>query len=106
MITDYMQTPFTLYSISEAQVGGRLQRTYTEDSTEYYCAIFTPSTTVTVSQGKRQFIIEKNLYCEADVPVKTGDYVEIMGVNFDVISINNTNNLNHHLVIGLVSRVE
>lgn len=106
MISDYYQTPFTLFSVSETQTNGRLVRSYTENITEFYCAIFTPSTTVTVSQGKRQFVVEKNLYCVVEVPIKNGDYVEVMGVKFDVVSVSNTNNLNHHLAVGLVTRVE
>ena len=102
-IDRYYQTPFTIGKQTLGKVGGRLKRSYVF-SPEAYGAFFTPATIKTVRFGKRDFVIEKTLYCDASVDIELGDIVESKGVQYDVISFINTLDKNHHLNIGLVSR--
>ena len=101
-IEDYYNTSFVLKSRFESKVNGRNVMSWTEFGI-YVCAIFTPSTEKTVRFGKQDFIVSKNLYCDAQNPIKLGDIVDIDGAGFDVVSITNTNNLDHHLAVGLYS---
>ncbi len=105
MIESRYNTDFTIFNRSELKVDGRIVTTFVEDiTTTYKCAIFTSTTQRTVSFGKRQFVIEKNLYCSTTTPLALGDYVTVDGNEYDVIFLQNTNNLNHHYTVGLVTR--
>lgn len=103
-IQDYMQTDFTISTRSETKVGGRNVMSYTPEGNTYRCAIFTPSISKTVRFGKQDFIISKNLYCNLGTPIKLGDIIIIGGGNYDVISLLDTNNIGHHLALGLIER--
>ncbi len=103
MIQDHMNTDFYLLTETETQTNGRLVRSFASTG-PFLCAIFTPATAKTVRFGKRDFIIAKNLYCALDVTINLGDYVTVDGADYDVIYKQNTNNLDHHLTIGLVGR--
>lgn len=104
MIEDYMNTQFTLYKKTETKVDGRLKTEYVASLISYLCAHFTPSQTKQVRFGKNDYIVAKNMYCSTDVPVVEGDYVKILGKDYDVVGVQNTNSLNHHLTCSLSSR--
>lgn len=102
-IEDFYNTDFTIYKLTELKVDGRITTSWTEGATTKG-AIFTPSTERTVRFGKKDFVIDKNLYTKPTTDVDLGDYVSIDGGNYDVVFKQNTNNLNHHLSLGLVKR--
>ena len=79
MIESRYNTDFTVFTRLEAKVDGRLLTTYTEDLTTYRCAIFTPTSQRFAIFGKKQFAIEKNLYCSVDTPIVLGDYIVVDG---------------------------
>jgi hypothetical protein len=102
-IEDYMNTPFVLKRRTEQKVDGRTTTSYSQIDSGL-CAIFTASEQRTVRFGGQDFVIQKNLYCFASKDIQEGDIVEVDGGEYDVVFKNNTNNLDHHLQIGLVSR--
>ena len=103
-IENFMQTDFTVKVRTETKVDGRNKMSYIDDGTIYKCAIFTPGTEKTVRFGKQDFIIGKNLYCRVSVPIKLGDIIIVKGEEYDTVSEVDTNCIEHHRAIGLVSR--
>lgn len=104
-IEDHFNTLFNLYVKSRSKVGGQYVTSYVKDAIDYFGGIFTPSTIRTVRVGKEDYVILKNLYCSVSVPVSMGDYIEIDSGEFEVGNIKNTNNLNHHYQLELISRI-
>lgn len=102
MIEDYFGTDFTIKTRTEVKLNGRNKMEYIVNPSTFKCAIFTPSTHKVVRFGGQDFITSKNLYCDVVTPLVLGDIVTINGEEYDVISI--TNNVGHHLAVGVVSR--
>jgi hypothetical protein len=103
-IEDHYKTPFTFQIKTDTKVDGRLVRSYPEEGNTYKCAIFTKQSAEVVVYGSAEFVIAKVLYCSTVTPLDLGDILTISGVKYDVVRIIDTNNLGHHLQVGLSTR--
>lgn len=103
MIDDYFDTEFTVYKKLDDKDAGRKVTNWKMNSTGNFGAFFTPGMTKTVRFGKQDVIIQRNLYCSADLDVEEGDRVSDGYKTYDVVYKSNTANKYNHLFIGLVS---
>lgn len=100
MIEDFYKTPFTLYSEVQTKTDGRIVTTYTSKGS-FLGAVFSRKGTKTVRAGKKDYIVFKTVYCDISVPVAFGDKLVIDDFEMLVVSIVDTNNSNHHLIVDL-----
>jgi len=105
-IEDHMKTDFTLSKYGSVKTDGRLVTGYTPDGFTYLGAVFTAGSAEVVVYASAEFVIVKNLYCRITVPLALGDEVQVDGSRFMVVSLLNTNNLNHHWRAGLTGKVD
>jgi len=103
-ISDHYKTDFTYSVKSESKVNGQLVRGYTPEGNTYKCAIFSKSSVETVVYASAEFVISKVLYCPVSIGFDLGDIIIINGVEYDVVRILDTNNIGHHLQVGLSTR--
>lgn len=105
-IEDHYKTIFNISMRSKQKVNGRYTTSFISDTTDYLGAIFTPTTQREIRVGSEDYLIQKNLYCSSSIPLQHGDYITIDGGEYEIGNIKNTNNLNHHYQIGLISRIK
>jgi hypothetical protein len=100
VIEDFYNTTFTLSGATQTKTDGRLVTTYTSKGS-FLGAVFSRKGDKTVKSGKKDYIVFKTVYCDISVPVVFGDKLVVDGFDMLVVSIVNTNNENHHLVVDL-----
>jgi len=98
VFTSLMNTMFTVHKKTQTKVGPRMKDSWT-DSQQYFGRYDPSVATLTFLNSKTTYVKQNNFFCGAAVDVVEGDRLSFQNRTFDVISVVNPFNANHHLEI-------
>lgn len=97
--THLMTTEFEVLKKTSARSGAVVEETWASDGSKYFGRYDPLPATLALLNDKQTYLQESNFYCSSAVPVEEGDRITFNSVVFDVLSVVEPFDANHHFEI-------